>query len=327
MHNRTLGTDGLEVSALGLGCMGMSEFYGTADEAESIATIHRALELGITFLDTADMYGPFTNERLVGRAIADRRDEVVARDEVRQRTNRGRRLRRHQRHAGVRPQRRATPRCSASASTTSTSTTSTASTRPSRSRRRSARWRSWSSRARCATSGSPRPRRRRSAARTPCTRSPRCRRSTRCGRATPRTTCSPPCASSGSASSPTARSGAASCRARSPSPTTSPRTTSGATTRASRARTSSATSSWSTACARSPPRRASTPGQLALAWLLHAGEDIVPIPGTKRVKYLEENAAAADVELTEERPRPHRRGRPRRGDGRRPLPRHVLDRR
>src|SRR5436305_9193780 len=76
MQTRKLG-QGLEVSALGLGCMGMSEFYGTADEGEAIATIHRAIELGITFLDTADMYGPFTNERLVGRAIADRRDKVV----------------------------------------------------------------------------------------------------------------------------------------------------------------------------------------------------------------------------------------------------------
>src|SRR3712207_5836584 len=77
MERRTLGRQGLEVSAEGLGCMGMSEFYGTRDEGEAIATIHRAVELGIDFLDTADMYGPFTNERLVGRAIADRRDEVV----------------------------------------------------------------------------------------------------------------------------------------------------------------------------------------------------------------------------------------------------------
>jgi aryl-alcohol dehydrogenase-like predicted oxidoreductase len=77
MQKRTLGSEGLEVSAQGLGCMGMSEFYGTADEDEAVATIHRALELGISFLDTADMYGPFTNEKLVGRAIAGRRDEVV----------------------------------------------------------------------------------------------------------------------------------------------------------------------------------------------------------------------------------------------------------
>jgi len=74
---RTLGTTSpLAVSALGLGCMGMSEFYGTADEASGIATINRALDLGVTFLDTADMYGPFTNEQLVGKAIKGRRDEV-----------------------------------------------------------------------------------------------------------------------------------------------------------------------------------------------------------------------------------------------------------
>jgi aryl-alcohol dehydrogenase-like predicted oxidoreductase len=76
IQKRRLGKDGPEVSAIGLGCMGMSEFYGSGDEQESIATIHHALERGVTFLDTADMYGPFKNEELVGRAIRDRRDEV-----------------------------------------------------------------------------------------------------------------------------------------------------------------------------------------------------------------------------------------------------------
>ena len=77
MKTRKLGRSGLEVGAIGLGCMGMSEFYGARDDDESIATIHRALELGVTLLDTSDMYGPHTNERLVGRAIQGRRDRVV----------------------------------------------------------------------------------------------------------------------------------------------------------------------------------------------------------------------------------------------------------
>jgi len=77
VKTRMLGNDGLVVSELGLGCMGMSEFYGRTDEAEAIATIHRALELGVTLLDTADAYGPFTNELLVGRAIEGWRDQVV----------------------------------------------------------------------------------------------------------------------------------------------------------------------------------------------------------------------------------------------------------
>ncbi len=77
METRKLGTQGLAASALGLGCMGMSEFYKGADEKESIATIHRAIELGVTLLDTADMYGPFKNEELVGRALKGRREKVV----------------------------------------------------------------------------------------------------------------------------------------------------------------------------------------------------------------------------------------------------------
>jgi aryl-alcohol dehydrogenase-like predicted oxidoreductase len=76
MNTRTLGPDGPEVSEIGLGCMGMSAFYGTADEQEALQTIQRALDLGCNFLDTSDMYGPHTNERLVGRAIKERRDEV-----------------------------------------------------------------------------------------------------------------------------------------------------------------------------------------------------------------------------------------------------------
>src|SRR4051812_24541704 len=77
MKTKKLGTQGLVVSELALGCMGMSEFYGERDDAESIATIHRSIELGATFLDTADMYGPFVNEELVGKAIRDRRAKVV----------------------------------------------------------------------------------------------------------------------------------------------------------------------------------------------------------------------------------------------------------
>lgn len=77
MRKRKLGRQGLEVSELGLGCMGMSQSYGTPDDAESIATIHRALDLGITFFDTAESYGPFANERLVGRALKDRRDKAI----------------------------------------------------------------------------------------------------------------------------------------------------------------------------------------------------------------------------------------------------------
>jgi len=77
LAKRKLGSQGLEVSAIGLGCMGMSQSYGAADETESIATLHRSIELGCTFLDTAEVYGPFTNEDLLGRALAGKRDQVT----------------------------------------------------------------------------------------------------------------------------------------------------------------------------------------------------------------------------------------------------------
>ena len=137
---RTLGTtSSLTVSALGLGCMGMSEFYGTPDEQGGIDTIHRALDLGVTFLDTADMYGPFTNEQLVGKAIAGRRDEVQLATKFGNERGANGSDGRHQRQPRTTSARPATPRSSGSASTTSTSTTSTASTSPSRSRRPSGR--------------------------------------------------------------------------------------------------------------------------------------------------------------------------------------------
>ncbi len=87
MNKRTLGANGLEVSAIGLGCMGMSAFYGSTDEGEATATIHRALDLGCNFLDTAQLYGPMTNEELVGRAIEGRRDEYVIATKFARRTD------------------------------------------------------------------------------------------------------------------------------------------------------------------------------------------------------------------------------------------------
>src|SRR4029453_16029859 len=167
MEQRNLG-QGLATSALGLGCMGMSDFYGPRDDAESIATIHRALDLGVTMLDTADMYGPFHNEQLIGTAIAGRRDDVIVATKF---GNEPRPDGSYSALTGV-PSTAAPPatRPSAgSASTTSTSTTSTVSTRTCPSRRPGAPWPSWWWPGRCVISASPRPRRRPYGGRTPYT--------------------------------------------------------------------------------------------------------------------------------------------------------------
>ena len=152
MERRRLGKNGPEVSALGLGCMGMSEFYGDADEAESIATIHHALDRGVDFLDTADMYGVGRNEELVGRAIRDRRGEVFLATKFG--NVRGRTAASAASAAGpTMSVRHATRGLKArSALMSSISIISTASIPTWRSRRRSARWPSSSAPARSATS-------------------------------------------------------------------------------------------------------------------------------------------------------------------------------
>ena len=131
---------GLEVSRIGLGAMTMAGTYtseGALDDSESIRTIHRALDLGVTHIDTAEIYGPFHSEEVVGQAVKGRRDQVVDRDQVRSGVSRQRRdqPRRDRQQRGQRPRRGRGLACSGSAPTTSTSTTSTASTRTSRSRR------------------------------------------------------------------------------------------------------------------------------------------------------------------------------------------------
>ena len=211
MEPRRLGKQGLTVSAMGRGCMGMSDAYGPADEAESVATIHRALELGINLLDTSDTYVPFTNEELVGKAIRGRRDELRVATKfgfVRDSDKSWQGIDGRPAHV-ARP---ATARSDGLGLITSTSITSTVSSQRSPSKRPSARWRSWCGRGRCVTSACARRRPRPSAGRMPYTRSPPCRPSIRCGAATQTTNSSPPSGNWPSASSHTARSAAASHR-------------------------------------------------------------------------------------------------------------------
>ena len=281
MQQRALGSQGLTVSAEGLGCMGMSAFYGPFDDAESTATLHRALDLGVTLFDTADVYGPHTNERLVGQRPARSARRGRPRHEVRQRARR-----RHAAPAGStgRPStsaRRSTGRCSGSASTSSTSTTCTASTRTRRSRRPSARWASWSPRARWATSGSARRRRRRSAGARDEPAHGRPDASTRCSRATSRTTACSRVRELGIGFvpySPLGRgflSGGALGRDFAPDDwrRTSPRF------QGENFAKNLAVLDELVALAHD---KGVTPSQLALAWVLAQGEDVVPIPGTRR---------------------------------------------
>ncbi len=242
---RRLGASGPLVSALGLGCMGMSAFYGTADRATSIATLHRAIDLGISLFDTSDIYGPHTNEQLLGEAIRGRRDQVVLATKF-----------------GFVPGVAGAPftlsgrpeyvreACDASLRRLGVDTIDLYYQHrvdpARRSKTPSVRWPTSCTPARCATWDCPRPRRRRCVAPSRCIRSPRCRPSTRCGAAIPKASCSPPAASWASALSPTARSAAGSSPAASGPSTTWRPTTGGATTRGSRATTSSATSTSST---------------------------------------------------------------------------------
>ena len=298
MQKRQLGSQGLEVSAIGLGCMGMSDFYGGRDEAEAVATLHRALELGVTLLDTADMYGVGRNEELVGRAIKGRRDGVVLATKFGNvRAPDGKPLgvngkpdyvrsacEASLRRLGVEVidlyyQHRVDPE-------TPIEDTVGAMAELVRAGQGAP---SWACRRR---------RRPRSGGRMPSTRSRRCRPSTRCGAATPRTEILPTVRELGIgfvAYSPLGR-GFLTGQIRTPDDLDA--------------------DDWRRQAPRFQgenfqrnldlvarieaiaQRKGCTPGQLALAWVLARGEDIVPIPGTKRRRYLEENLAAAEISLT-----------------------------
>ena len=289
--------------------MGMSEFYGTTDEAAGIATIHRALDLGVTFLDTADMYGPFTNEQLVGKAIAGRRDEVQLATKFGNERRpdgtwvgingtpgvRARGLRRLAAAAGRRPHRPLLP----------------APGRPDRADRGDRRRDGRAGRrpARCGTSASPRRRRQRSAG----------------------ARGAPPITALQTEYSlftrdiedeilPTLRELGIGLVPYSPlgrgmltgAITAEASLDEGDSRRSAyfprfRARPSTPTWRWSREVARSRTRKGCTPGQLALAWVLARGDDVAPIPGTKRVAYLEENVGATDVALDDATSPPSRR--------------------
>ena len=303
-HNdkRSIGSHGLEAAPLGLGCMGMSEFYGTADEGEAVRTIHRALELGVTLLDTADMYGPFTNEKLVGRAVREWSGErpLIATKFGNVRGENGEFLGirgdadyvRNACEASLRAPRRRHDRPLLPAPR-----------RPGgrRSRRPSARWPSWSRRARSATSGSPR-------------RAPQTIR---------RAVEVHPIAALQSEYSlwersveeeilPTVRELGIGFVAYSPL---------GRGFLTGKIRSVDDLEESDARRVRFPrferanleanlavveqveavaQRHGASPGQVALAWVLSRGDDVIAIPGTKRVERVEENLGALELELTGE---------------------------
>ena len=245
----------LDVARIGLGAMGMSSAYTGAgsDDNESIRTIHRALDLGVTLIDTAEVYGPYINEELVGRALKGRRDQVVLATKFGMISHAGR----GPGQLDSSPPASASPSrapCAASAPITSTCTTSTGSIPTPPSKTPSAPSPHSSPTARSATSASRRPGRRPSAARTRSTRSPRCSPNTPCGPAIPSRRRCRCCASSASASSLTPRWDAASSPERSVPPASSARTTSATTTRGSMGRISSTTCAAPGRTRPSPPR-------------------------------------------------------------------------